>query len=95
MVGVAHVEGKGALFFALSGYTQASVEFANRAGAALFVYDYVRGTLTAWSEAAKRALAEGLQAITPSSQRWRSMRRSSIIGAPLIDHSHTQGPRRA
>lgn len=65
VVGVAHVEGKRALFFALSGYTPASVEFADRAGAALFVYDYARGTLTARSKAAMRALAEGLPAIVP------------------------------
>lgn len=63
VVGVAHVEGKRALFFALSGYTPASVEFADRAGAALFVYDYARGTLAARSKAATKALAGGLPAL--------------------------------
>ena len=65
IVGVAHVEGKQALFFARTGYTEASIEFADRAGAALFVYDFALGTLQARSEAAQRALAGGLPAIVP------------------------------
>lgn len=57
IVGVAHVEGKQALSFARTGYTEASIEFADRAGVALFVYDFALGTLQARSEAAQRALA--------------------------------------
>ncbi|MEV8150503.1 hypothetical protein AB0O52_20465 [Arthrobacter sp. NPDC080073] len=65
VVGVAHVEGKVPLFFARTGYTDASVEFADRAGAALFAYDFARGTLAAKSKMARRALSEGLPAIAP------------------------------
>lgn len=52
--GVATVDGREALFFALSGYTPAAIAFAERAEVALFVYSDRKGTLTPMNTAARR-----------------------------------------
>lgn len=61
--GVATVEEKKALFFSLSGYTADAVQFADRAGVALFVYHFGNGTLAAKSRAARIAIRDGLGAL--------------------------------
>lgn len=61
--GVATVEQKKALFFSLNGYTADAVQFADRAGVALFVYHPSKGTLTAKSRAARVAIKDGLVAL--------------------------------
>ncbi|WP_181435249.1 restriction endonuclease [Curtobacterium sp. MCBD17_019] len=45
--GVAMAEAKRAMFFTSSGYSAGAIEFADRVGAALFVYSAERGELTA------------------------------------------------
>jgi hypothetical protein len=64
--GVATAERKRALFFSLSGYSQASVQFAEQTGVALFTYDFEKGTLNAKSSAARKALDYGLPALLPT-----------------------------
>ena len=61
--GAAVAEQKQALFFALSGYSTAAIEFAERTGVALFVYDYASGTLHAKSPNAAKALSKGLNSL--------------------------------
>ena len=61
--GVAAAERKRALFFSLSGYSTAAIEFATQTGIALFVYDYSRGTLSAKSPSATQALTNGLASL--------------------------------
>lgn len=58
--GVATAEGKTALFFSLSGYSSASIEFGRQVKMALFVYDFAQGTLDPKTPAATLALAKGL-----------------------------------
>ncbi|MEV7132180.1 restriction endonuclease [Arthrobacter sp. NPDC093128] len=62
--GVATAEGKTALFFSLSGYSAAAVEFGKQVKMALFVYDFARGTLIPKSPAAELALVKGLPSLS-------------------------------
>lgn len=61
--GVATHKQKMALFFSLSGYSAAAMQFARETGVALFVYDYAAGTLNAKSPTAKKALSQGLDSL--------------------------------
>lgn len=61
--GVATAEGKKALFFSLSGYSDASIQFGEQTGVALFAYNYVEGTLLPKSTAARKALEQGLPSL--------------------------------
>jgi hypothetical protein len=63
--GVATAEGKTALFFSLSGYSSAAVEFGEQVRMALFVYDFAQGTLVAKTSAAQQALVRGLPSLSP------------------------------
>lgn len=58
--GVATAEHKRALFFSLNGYSNAAVEFADKANVALFEYDPKGGTIAAKSAVARSALKTGL-----------------------------------
>ncbi|ADX75277.1 Restriction endonuclease (plasmid) [Pseudarthrobacter phenanthrenivorans Sphe3] len=62
--GVATAEGKTALFFSLSGYSAASIEFAEQVKMALFVYDFTQGTLHPKTRAAELALLKGLPSLS-------------------------------
>ncbi|WP_430752683.1 restriction endonuclease [Paenarthrobacter sp. NEAU-H11] len=62
--GVATAEGKTALFFSLSGYSSASIEFGEQVKMALFVYDFTQGTLDARTPAAELALLKGLPSLS-------------------------------
>lgn len=64
--GVATAERKRALFFSLSGYSDASVRFAEQTGVALFAYDFEKGILHAKSSAGRKALEEGLPSLLPA-----------------------------
>lgn len=55
LAGAALVEGVDAVFFARSGYTRDAVDFADRAGIALFQFD-LQGTVTASNPAARRLM---------------------------------------
>jgi TPR repeat protein len=57
LAGVAHDQGKSALFFSLSGYTKNAIRWAeqSRIGIALFKYDYL-GNVTALNNAAQRLI---------------------------------------
>jgi hypothetical protein len=63
IVGVAAIEGKIPLVFSLNGYSSAALEVGNRAGAALFKYNFEKGTLTGETPVAKLALTDGLRAL--------------------------------
>lgn len=63
--GVATAHGKTALFFSLSGYSSASVEFGEQVRMALFVYDFAQGTLLPKTSAAELALDRGLPSLSP------------------------------
>jgi hypothetical protein len=63
--GVATAQGKTALFFSLSGYSSAAVEFGEQVRMALFVYDFAQGTLLPRTSAAKLALDRGLPSLSP------------------------------
>ncbi len=58
--GVASVDGRKPLFFTSGTFAAGAVDFANRAGIALFVYDAVQGTLVAGDGIARQALEHGL-----------------------------------
>lgn len=60
LAGVAAHDGRRALFFSSGGYSTGGIEFANRAGITLFVYDAVRGTLLGTNELGRVAVARGL-----------------------------------
>jgi hypothetical protein len=60
LAGIAHIEGKRAVFFALSGYSRAARDFANRTGMALYRYSPSTATLVAESEAAELTNEGGL-----------------------------------
>lgn len=56
LAGVAMVEGRQAVFFARSGYTRDAVEFADRAGIALFEFN-LQGTITASNVTADKLMS--------------------------------------
>lgn len=58
--GVASIDGRKPLFFTSGSYAAGAIEFAERSGMALFVYDAQLGTLAGANEAAEHALAKGL-----------------------------------
>lgn len=58
--GVAAVDGRKPLFFTSGSYAAGAVDFAERSGIALFVYDAHLGTLVGANGAAERALVRGL-----------------------------------
>jgi hypothetical protein len=63
--GVALHEGRQAAFFSLAGYTSAAVAWAEKAGVALFEFDYAGG-VEARSQAAGRLLLTGSRSSTNS-----------------------------
>lgn len=63
VVGVAAIEGKRPLVFSLNGYSSAALEVGNRAGAALFKYNFEDGTLTGATPVAELVLTAGLRAL--------------------------------
>lgn len=60
LAGVASVDGRRALFFTSGNYASGAVEFAERAGVALFTYDAENGTLHAQDALARQAMIDGL-----------------------------------
>jgi len=60
LAGVAAVDGRRPLFFTSGTYASGAIEFAERAGIALFRYDAVAGTLLPVDAIAARAIQQGL-----------------------------------
>lgn len=60
LAGVAHVDGRHPLFFTSGQYAQGAVEFADRAGIALLIYDVQEGEIVGANELGVRAVTHGL-----------------------------------
>lgn len=60
LAGVAATDGRSPLFFTSNGYASGAVEFAERAGVALFVYSAERGELLGMNGRAKTLIMHGL-----------------------------------
>ncbi|KRE21883.1 hypothetical protein ASG80_12455 [Agromyces sp. Soil535] len=60
LAGVAATDGRGPLFFTSTGYAPGAVEFADRAGVALFVYSAERRELLGMNGRAKTLMIHGL-----------------------------------
>lgn len=63
IVGVAYSKRKVPVFFSLNGYTREATAFGHEAGALLFEYDPVRGTLQGATALSRKAIREGLQSV--------------------------------
>lgn len=55
------VDGRRAVFFTSGTYASGSIEFANKVGIPLFVYNAVEGSLGFANELAEQALEKGLK----------------------------------
>lgn len=60
IAGVSITDGRGALFFTSKGYSTGAIEFANKAGVALFIYSAERAELFGINDRAKSLMSRGL-----------------------------------